>query len=249
MVDIPQPVRTDAAPSLPCLPSYLSPGGGSSSGGGGGGGVGSLAGEQPEAESAAGSAAEAEGALAALSPGGASKQQQQQQQQQHLARQASARNSLRFLVERCHARLPWLSCQYQSPSEAAVLRTARATGGSSAAGARAAAEQAGASAAGTVAEGAAAAAAGAAATAGPATSSVGQGVSQPAAQQAAQRGPLLLFPDTSALLSMLGASDRVAQRCGGSCSCPFRDLHSCMRCRWRNLWGKRTATWKEVPWE
>jgi hypothetical protein len=89
----------------------------------------------------------------------------------------AGRNSLRFLVQRCHARLPWLSCQFEVPAEAAVLRAARDTWRGAAAPPPPSIEHA------------------------PDAASDG-GV--PAS------GPLLLIPDTSALLPMIGAAPGAA---------------------------------------
>ncbi|KAL4858459.1 hypothetical protein ACK3TF_001437 [Chlorella vulgaris] len=109
-----------------------------------------------------------------------------------------SRNALQYLIDGCHARLPWISCQYQLPSEAAVLRAARQgwTQGpqpvpppsppAAAAGAKPI-----------------------------------RAVKQPAAELGSlaavaaggtgwASGPLLLFPDTSALLPMLGAGADVS---------------------------------------
>lgn len=93
----------------------------------------------------------------------------------------------------CACRCPPCSCQYQQPSEAAVLKAARITW-------QAAQPPQGVPAAEPASSVAGEAAAPAAAT------------TTPSAAQAssAATGPLLLFPDTSALLPMLGAGERVS---------------------------------------
>lgn len=110
-----------------------------------------------------------------------------------------SRNALQFLVQACHARLPWVSCQYQLPSEAAVLKAARRGWSQQ----RLQQAQP-------------------AADAAPAASSSSQSTAEsvasplqpppPPAMPAtpAGSGPLLLFPDTSALLPMLGAGANVS---------------------------------------
>lgn len=197
-MDLPTAVRPDAAPSLPDLPPYL--------------------------------AAAAARAPAAPTTAPASR---------------GARNALQFVIDRCHARLPWIrcgaagmgvggwppelqwealhwftdglqpaasiaawlippplhplptlcSCQYQQPSEAQVLKAARSTW-------QAAAQQQQKAAPVQPASSQADMLAGPAAPAAP---------PQPtAAANGGSAGPLLLFPDTSALLPMLGAAERVA---------------------------------------
>ena len=149
IIDLPVPLREDAAPSLPGLPTYLA--------------------------AAAAEQAEAGQAQSPLPPSG------------QLGGRG-ARNSLRFLAPKCHARLPWVSCQYEAPAEAAVLRAACATWQTQSS-----------------------------APAPPppppppraSPSTPGQAPAA-AAPPSASRGPLLLFPDTSALLPMLGASAAMA---------------------------------------
>ncbi|PRW56620.1 Serine threonine- kinase CTR1 isoform B [Chlorella sorokiniana] len=98
--------------------------------------------------------------------------------------------ALPFVIDRCHARLPWVSCQYQQPSEAQVLKAARSTWQAAAQQQRQTMEENS-----------------AAPSAEPASSAAPSAAAAPAAAAA---GPLLLFPDTSALLPMLGAGERVA---------------------------------------
>lgn len=140
------------------------------------------------------------------------------------------RNSLRFLVGKCHARLPWLACQYQLPAEAAVLSAVRATWQQAAASSTVAEQKAAGATAGPGLDGSSNVAAAAPRTAEASTSSVPEACSAaqlpstahsappppPRPQQAQQLcgGPLLLFPDTSALLSMLGAHSSVAAASG-----------------------------------
>ncbi|KAL4443702.1 hypothetical protein ABPG75_011439 [Micractinium tetrahymenae] len=180
VVDLPSAVRADATPNLPDLPPSL--------------------------------AAAAAAAPAPPTPVPASR---------------GSRNTLQYQVERCHARMPWVSCQYQLPSEAAVLKVARrgwqaqqAQQATSAASSQASTatnvprppppppRPAPAPAAAAAAEAAAGAAAPAAAQ--QAAAGHQEAVAGPQEAVAGTAGPLLLFPDTSALLPMLGAGAGVS---------------------------------------
>ncbi|KAI3428192.1 hypothetical protein D9Q98_006572 [Chlorella vulgaris] len=109
-----------------------------------------------------------------------------------------SRNALQYLIDGCHARLPWISCQYQLPSEAAVLRAARQGWTQAPQPVPPPSPQAVAAGAKPI-----------------------RAVKQPAAELGSLAagaaggtggvlGPLLLFPDTSALLPMLGAGADVS---------------------------------------
>ena len=123
----------------------------------------------------------------------------------------SARNSLQYLLESCHARLPWVTCQYQLPSEAAVLNNARSSWQQQRQAGQAQASQrrqwlpqqpqqpAGGEGGEQLGSGLAIP---------PATPST---PNRAASQEQPSAGPLLLVPDTSALLAMLGAGTNVAQ--------------------------------------
>lgn len=121
-----------------------------------------------ETESSPAGAAEGAAAGARLAGGGA----------------RGARNSLQYIIQKCHCRLPWVSSQFELPSEAGVLVTARRLWSHS-------------------------------------DPAPGEGdlplpdSSAPACEPAPSagavkgRGPLLLIPDTSALLAMAGADATV----------------------------------------
>lgn len=129
----------------------------------------------------------------------------------------SARNSLAFLVAAPHVRLPWISCQFQLPQEAAVLKAARRSWSSG--GGRRAAAAAPAPAAGgqrllpPPPPQQQQQHAGCPPLPPPAPPLEAPAQPQPGAQEPADgSGPLLLVADTSALLSMLGAGSSVALR-------------------------------------
>ncbi|KAL6766551.1 hypothetical protein ACKKBG_A36475 [Auxenochlorella protothecoides x Auxenochlorella symbiontica] len=101
-----------------------------------------------------------------------------------------SRNKLRFLVHPCHVRLPWLVSQFELPAEAAVLRSAKLQWQGPRGGEGNANEV-------------------------PAPAPpLNAGDKSPSPHpHHASSGPLLLFPDTSALLAMLGARRSAVPPC------------------------------------
>ncbi|KAL4447204.1 hypothetical protein ABPG77_007237 [Micractinium sp. CCAP 211/92] len=123
-----------------------------------------------------------------------------------------ARSTLQYQVERCHARMPWVSCQYQLPSEAAVLKAARrGWQAQQALEVRpAASSQASSASDAPPCPPARPAPAAAKLAVDSVPLGAGEAVGEPPGATAGTAGPLLLFPDTSALLPMLGAGAGVS---------------------------------------
>lgn len=101
----------------------------------------------------------------------------------------STKNQLDFIIEQCHCRLPWISSQFETPAEAAVLQTARKLwkSGNSSRKTQPAPRPSH----GTAQESASA-------------PNIGQEASIDQLFEPST-GPLLLLPDTSAMLAMVGA--------------------------------------------
>jgi hypothetical protein len=98
IADLPEAVRQDATPALPRLPTYLA---------------------QAEAP------ANKTSGMTAMAAAGFDGNESTPRAVSGSVGFRGGRNSLKSLVEQCHVRLPWISCQFELPSEAAVLRSAK----------------------------------------------------------------------------------------------------------------------------
>ncbi len=174
LCDVPEAAREEAAPPLPALPGYLQ-----SAKEGGQNNVDCDDNDDEAVQERRSFAEEEDAAVAvAATPPVAHSQRQNEQKSTNTnsAFTRSTRNQLKYIIERCHCRLPWVSSQFETPSEAAVLLEAKNLWGKK--------ENSSSTTTATK------------------TSETNLPVSP-------SSGPLLLVPDTSALLAMAGADASV----------------------------------------
>jgi PIN domain len=206
LCDVPEAAREDAAPPLPTLPKYLK------------------AAKQNQILATRGNneaaqeteEEENEEVFATASPSPTRYQGQTNNTSTRTSSNSaftrSTRNQLKYIIEQCHCRLPWVSSQFETPSEAAVLREAKTLWGkeeSAADGSRDNAKDNGNenNSVSNSGEQSSSTATNVFKNLLSSSSSSSLALPLPASSftSIATTGPLLLVPDTSALLAMAGA--------------------------------------------
>lgn len=207
LCDVPEAAREDAAPPLPTLPDYLITAKGQRKN----------INDFNDAVQQGSTEKQEEGEMAATPPFSRGQYQGQTNNKKSNANSAntrSTRNQLNYIIEQCHCRLPWVSSQFETPSEAAVLAEAKNLWGSKESdpgsvddiSTRTEGSSIQISMSGLNGEHSS--------NDSTTSSKISKGILhsslQPPPPSSSSAGPLLLVPDTSALLAMAGADLSVA---------------------------------------